>query len=546
MELALRGTVMLQRLPGARPLHVSVVGPDGSGKSTVAANVTALGQDLSLKTTHQHFRPGLLPRPGALLGREVREWSAPHAARAHGRGTSFLLLGYFWLDFLLGSWVGRFGRSDTRLIVGERGWWDFAVDPRRYRLRVPSAAVRILGRLLPREDCLLVLEASGETISARKGELPQAELTRQVQVWRKVVPKNVRRVYVDASRPARDVVRAVREEVLGLLDEHATSQLGSGWVARPRPGRGSPTPSAPDYVPRLILPRGPRAAVAAALHAYHPTSTRARLAWQTTRRFAALGGFRLVPRGAAPPRIVRELLAPHLPPRTTMGVAESDHPGRFVAVIVGEQGTCHGVAKIATDTQGQAALENEGRALSSLARFLPSPLRAPHLLAQDTGLLLLEAVEWVPRRLPWMLPEEIAKAMGRFFASNESSERMGLTHGDFTPWNLLKTERGWVLVDWEEARAQDRPFFDLFHYLFMVHLNLQTFSQQALIDGLEGKGWIGGVIAAYAEGAGFHDVDPRDLLIFYLHSSSQRLNLATSDGRSDFEARRRLLEALEA
>jgi hypothetical protein len=434
--------------------------------------------------------------------------------------------------------------AQTPLIVGERGWWDLAVDPRRCRLRVSTALVRALGRLLPRADFVLVLEASAETIVARKSELAPAELTRQVQARRDVLPKNVRRTYIAASLSEREVVHATREEVLGLMHERATSRLGSGWVALPRPGRGNPAPSSPHYVPRLILPRGPRAAVAAALYAYYPCTKRGRLAWEASRRLAALGGFRLVPRGAAPPRMVRELLAPYLPPRTTIAVAESDHPGRFVALIVGERGSCHGVAKLATDTEGQAALDNEARALGSLAKFLPPPLSAPRLLARDTGLLLLEPVRWVPRRRPWVLPGEIARAMGAFFGANGAGELTGPTHGDFTPWNLLKTERAWVLVDWEEARDRDRPFFDLFHYLFMVHLNLDAFSQQALLDGLEGKGWIGRTITAYAEGARLHDVDPRDLLIFYLHSSSQRLNLATPDGRSDFRARQRLLELL--
>jgi hypothetical protein len=522
-----------------------VVGPDGSGKSTVAGELAALGQELCLRTTHQHFSPGVLPRPGALLRREVREWSTPHASCPHGQLNSVLLLGYFWLDFLLGSWVERLAQAQTALIVGERGWWDLAVDPRRYRLQVPSALVRALGRLLPRADLVLILDASAETIVARKSELPPAELTRQVQAWRYALPRNVRRAYIDASLSAREVVQAVREEVVGLMDERATSRLGSGWVALPRPGRGNPTPSAPHYVPQLILPRGPRAAVAAALYAYHPCTKKGRVAWETSRGFAALGGFRLVPPRAAPPRLVRELLAPYLPPRTTIAVAESDHPGRFVALIVGERGSCHGVAKLATDTEGQIALDNEAKALGSLARLLTPPLYAPRLLARDTGLLLLEPVQWVPRRRPWGLPREIARAMGAFFGSNGAVELMGPTHGDFTPWNLLKTEGGWVLVDWEEARDRDRPFFDLFHYLFMAHLNLRAFSQQSLLDGLEGKGWIGRAIAAYAEGACLYDVDPRNLLIFYLHSSSQSLNLATEDGLADFRARQRLLESLE-
>ena len=534
----------MQRPMRPRPLLVTVVGPDGSGKSTVAAELAKLGRELRLKTTHQHFRPGMLPRPGALLGREAREWSTPHETRPHGRLTSLLLLGYFWLDFLLGSRRETSIRSETALVVRERGWWDVAVDPRRYRLRVSPAVVRVLGRFLPRGDLVLVLEAGADTIVARKGELPPAEVTRQVQRWREALPGNVRRAYIDGSRPAGDVARVARGEVLDLLDEHTTSRSGLGWMAVARPGRGNPTPSAPHYAPRLVLPRGPRAAVSAALYAYHPITTRGRLAWETGRYFAALGGFRLTPRGAAPPRVVRELLAPHLPARATLAVSESDHPGRFVALIIGEDGRWYGVAKLATDPKGKAALDNEAQALGSLAQLLQPPLSAPRLLARDTGLLLLEPVRWVPRRRPWLLDGEIAQAMGTFFAANGAGEPLGPTHGDFAPWNLLQTAQGWVLMDWEDARDRDRPFFDLFHYLFMTHLNLGVLSQQDLLDALEGKGWSGRAIAAYGQGAGLHDADLHELLIFYLQASSRRLNLATPDGQSDFRARQALLQVL--
>jgi hypothetical protein len=240
-----------------------------------------------------------------------------------------------------------------------------------------------------------------------------------------------------------------------------------------------------------------------------------------------------------------ERLAPYLPPRTTLAVAESDHPGRLVALIIGERGTCHGLAKIATDSKGEIALANEARALGSVATLLPPPLSAPRLLARETGLLLLEPVRWIPRRDPAVLPDEVAWAMGAFFGADGAGEQLGPTHGDFAPWNLLKTERGWVLVDWEEARDRDRAFFDLFHFLFMAHQNLAAYSRQDFLDGLEGKGRIGRAIAAYAEGAGLRDVDRRELLIFYLRSSSERLNLASPDGRSDYRARQRLLKALE-
>jgi hypothetical protein len=341
-------------------------------------------------------------------------------------------------------------------------------------------------------------------------------------------------------------VKTAEEEIVGLLEARAMSRLGSGWMAVPRPGRGARTATSPDYVPRLILPRGPRAAVRASLRAYYPCTRRGRGVWEAARLVATLGGFRLVRRGEAPPPAVREILAPHLPPRSTYALAESNHPGRFIAVIVGEHGDCHALAKIATDPHGRLALEREVAALQSLGKLLPPPLRAPQVLNQSDGLLLLEPVPWLPRRRPWFLPTEIVRALGTFFgAASEDGERVGPLHGDFAPWNLLQTRRGWVLVDWEEAHDRGRPFFDLFHYLVMANLALERPSQRALLEGLEGKGWVGRAIAVYAESARLDNEDTRELLISYLRASSEGLNLATPGGLLDFQGRQGILKALE-
>ncbi len=40
-----------------------------------------------------------------------------------------------------------------------------------------------------------------------------------------------------------------------------------------------------------------------------------------------------------------------------------------------------------------------------------------------------------------------------------------LVHGDFSPWNLLRTPNGLALVDWEGGRAAREPLFDLAHFV---------------------------------------------------------------------------------
>lgn len=169
-------------------------GPDGTGKSTLAAGLLR-----SLAATHPvkhvHHRAQVLPR------RAVQTETRPYARPPYARWLSLLKVGYLFVDFALG-WRFRirpFLRSGGWLVM-ERGWWDLAVDPRRYRLDVPTSLIRQLGRLLPRPDLVLVLDAPVATVLARKSELDEDELTRQMILWRTVLPKRLKVVFLDATR----------------------------------------------------------------------------------------------------------------------------------------------------------------------------------------------------------------------------------------------------------------------------------------------------------------------------------------------------------
>ena len=195
-----------------RGLIITVVGPDGSGKTSFCEALTAgvLGGEDVRRIHHRFAR---LP----VRGGGTTDTSQPHAQTPYPRGASeakVLALFGETLVGMLGS-ARSFARRGGFLII-ERGWWDLAVDPARYRLRPNAGLVRGLGRLLPTSDLLVVLEGPAELLATRKNECSEEELARQVRAWRNVVPRRQHTLYLDVSLPLVDVVSLATAEVLRL------------------------------------------------------------------------------------------------------------------------------------------------------------------------------------------------------------------------------------------------------------------------------------------------------------------------------------------
>jgi hypothetical protein len=517
----------LERIARPTGLFVVLTGPDGCGKSSVAERLPDACRGLFRRQLRFHWRPGLLPAPAALVGRGLRDPERPHAADPHGRLLSFLRLCYFWADFLLG---GLFRVLPTKirtgLVLAERGWWDMVVDPRRYRLSVPPRLISALGCLVPKPDLVLVLDAPGEVLVSRKQELPADELDRQRRAWLDPTIPEAEKVVLDATKPLEQVLADAREAIVAHLERRAVARLGAGWANLP--GRAAP---------RWWLPRGPRAIALAGISVYQPVTLRGRLGWEAARALARVGGFRLLRRGEAPPREVRVRLAPHLPPRTTYAVMRANHAGRYVALLVDEDGRARAVAKVATTPEGEEALRREARAIAAWSGLLRPPVRAPRVLTVGDGVLLLEAVVFRPRLRPWLLRVAVARAVGAL-------EREGICHGDFAPWNLLEEDGGFVLVDWESAGPVPAPAWDLCHWLVQAHALLGRPHRDELFAALEGRGPLGEAVHGYLEEAGVPLDDLPRLFREHVERTRGGLDLRTEDGARGLAAREALLREL--
>ena len=225
------------------------------------------------------------------------------------------------------------------------------------------------------------------------------------------------------------------------------------------------------------------------------------------------------------PREVWEAAGHLVPPGGSLAVARANHPGRFLAIVLDSAGRSSKFVKVARDTPGARALATEREALEAFGAALAQPLIAPKLLGHSDGVLVFESLEWRARAFPWRLPTEVAFALGVFFRSaSHSAGATGVAHGDFAPWNLLRTETGWALVDWEDFRADAPPYFDLFHYMIQANSELRRPLRRTIVDGVAGRGWVGEIIGAYADGAEIDARESEHFLREYL-----RISLATLD-----------------
>lgn len=496
-----------------RGRSIVIVGPDGAGKSALAEAVTAqLGGDGQVMRAH--LRAPVLPR----RTRGDDPTRQPHAQEPYGHYVSIAKVAWLFAD-MQAMWrvIVPLALRRGRHVVVERGWWDLAVDPRHYRLANPDPVIRLAGAL-PEPDLEVVLTGPARVLVERTPELPIEEIDRQSRAWRELRPTGPGVLHLDADRPIPELVDAVLEHpsVRGPSDgvlaavRHDRKRVDR-WVHLPLGGE-----------PMWHVPRSPRATAAAGLRIHRPLTHRSAIGWWIARAFASMGGFRLLPGHPAPEAIgtIWEVA----PPDSAFAVATGGRPGRATILVLDRDGRALALAKTATDDEGRATLAREASVGSMLAAALPRPLSSPRLLAQGRDFLLFEFVIPSPRRAAWEMSDDVALAVGRFYrAGRRPGLDAGFTHGDLVPWNVLETINGWSIAGWAEARPDGPPFYDVLHYLIESHVVLGRPTYDDLLDGLHGRGRVGRMIAAYAEGAGLEAGDVLRHLPAYLNSSERKL-----------------------
>lgn len=199
-------------------LSIAILGPDGSGKSTVTSALADRLEPLFVKLRLFHWRPGVLPDAGVaarLRTVQTGEVKTPHAKPPHSAPVSFARLCWYACDYWLGHLLRvRKGRAQSDLVLFDRHAADMACDPRRYRLGLPRWLLRAAVTLLPKPQLTFVLLADAETLTRRKGEIPSESVEQVLANYRQLAASGGRVRGVDATRSVEEVVANIERQVL--------------------------------------------------------------------------------------------------------------------------------------------------------------------------------------------------------------------------------------------------------------------------------------------------------------------------------------------
>ena len=203
-----------------RGLNVVLLGPDGSGKSSVVEAVRCGVAPAFVATQRRTFPPALLRRGSGTN-------ATPHATRERSFISSVIRAVCYWFVYCtLGHYLLiRPAMARATLLLHDRHLVDALVDPKRYRYGGPRWLLRLIWGLVPKPDLVILLDAPAELVQARKQEVPVEETRRQLAAYRELVSGMRNGRVVDAAMPLREVVAAVEDLILDRLAARAAGGL---------------------------------------------------------------------------------------------------------------------------------------------------------------------------------------------------------------------------------------------------------------------------------------------------------------------------------
>ncbi len=216
---------MIHQLSKRKKILLAVIGPDGSGKSTLISGINRVFSDRFVHIEYFHWRPGIIPDIGVLLGKRNRFAANtivtdPHGKKAHSQIFSLFSLLYYLSDYWFAYICGLFsGELTNRLVIFDRYSCDLWLDPKRFRIALPDWFLRYVIRFTPQPDIYLILTGDPKQIHLRKPETSTAavaDFIKKLTLFSNYLGR--RGIMIDAMKPPSVVLDEAKNAIMGVIN----------------------------------------------------------------------------------------------------------------------------------------------------------------------------------------------------------------------------------------------------------------------------------------------------------------------------------------
>ncbi|MGY3508909.1 thymidylate kinase [Bradyrhizobium sp. USDA 3051] len=204
-------------------LVLCILGPDGSGKSTIIDLLSRRLEGVGRGVIRYHLYPPLKPGAEKLDAQVIVD---PHGKPARPKTSSLLKLIYMLIKYNVG-WCRSvwWPRRRSTIVFFDRYYYDVMADPARYRNSASNWVVRLLGNFVPAPDMTFVLDAHPNTIRARKVEVSYEENVRQQIAYAELARLIENAHLVDVDRSPAEIADHIEALVMEQLAERRHDQF---------------------------------------------------------------------------------------------------------------------------------------------------------------------------------------------------------------------------------------------------------------------------------------------------------------------------------
>ena len=173
---------------------------------------------------YEHMRPNKLPSIARLFGKKETfngPVSNPHSSSTSGFIGSLVRWLYYLVDYTFGFYLKIWPIKSTKTCVWifDRYYYDYLIDPKRARIKLPTWILKLGQFLIPEPDLILCLGTDAQLIHNRKPELTLQEVERQVDNLKKFSKSHNRAVWIDTGKDVDTSSKDTMEAIINMMSK---------------------------------------------------------------------------------------------------------------------------------------------------------------------------------------------------------------------------------------------------------------------------------------------------------------------------------------